>query len=165
MAIMEPILAEIEQESVTTRKLLERVPEDKLSWRPHHKCYSLGQLALHIASIPGALSAAVAVDSLELPKFQQPEAKSKSEILDTFSKSLAQARENLARIDDAKALATWTVTRNGATVMSLPRIQFMRAILLNHCYHHRGQLSIYLRQLDVPLPSIYGPSADENPFG
>jgi len=97
MAIMEPILAEIEQESATTRRLLERVPEDKLSWRPHPKCYSLGQLALHIASIPGALSAAVSVDSLELPKFRQPEAKSKAEILETFSKSLAQARENLAK--------------------------------------------------------------------
>ena len=165
MPVIEPILAELDQESKTTRRLLERVPEDKLSWKPHAKASSLGQLALHIASIPGGIASAVSQDSMELPSFRQAEAKSTAEILDTFSKSLNTARELLGKLDDRRALATWTSTKNGQPVMSVPRIGFIRAILLNHQYHHRGQLSVYLRELDVPLPSIYGPSADENPFG
>lgn len=163
-SISQQILAELDQESQTTRKLLERIPEDKLSWRPHPKSYSLGQLGLHIAAGPGAISTAVAQDVLEVPSFIQSEPKSTAEIMDVFAQSLSTAKERLGEIDDARAMANFSVVSNGKTLMALPRIAFMRSILLNHIYHHRGQLSVYLRLLDVPVPSIYGPSADENPF-
>jgi uncharacterized damage-inducible protein DinB len=155
---------EIDQEAQTTKRLLERIPEDKLSWKPHPKAFSLGQLALHIASAPGNLAAAAAQDSLESPNFSQPEAKSRQEVLDAFSTGLEAAKGTLDKMDDVKLMSLWSLTKNGKVIMSIPRIGFIRSILMNHVYHHRGQLSVYLRILDVPVPSIYGPSADENPF-
>ena len=127
--------------------------------------YSLGQLALHIASVPATVTSIAVPDSMEAPSFSQPEAKSRKEVLDTFSKSLETAKANLNKMDDARLNATWSLTKNGKVLMSIPLIAFLRSILMNHNYHHRGQLSVYLRILDVPVPSIYGPSADENPFG
>jgi uncharacterized damage-inducible protein DinB len=164
MRLVDSMLAEIDQEAQTTKRVLERIPENKLNWKPHPKAFSLGQLALHIASVPGSVAAAAAPDTMEAPTFSQPEAKSRQEVLDTFSKSLATARETLQKMDDARLLSTWSLTKNGKVLMSVPRIAFIRSILMNHNYHHRGQLSVYLRMLDVPVPSIYGPSADENPF-
>jgi uncharacterized damage-inducible protein DinB len=165
MRLVDPILMELDQESQTTKRVLDRVSNDKLAWKPHPKSYSLGQLALHIAAAPAGIVAAVSKDTAEAPDFsQQPEPQSRQEILDAFSKSLASARETLNKMDDARLMSTWTLKGNGETVMSAPRIGVLRSILLNHIYHHRGQLSVYLRLLDVPVPSIYGPSADENPF-
>jgi uncharacterized damage-inducible protein DinB len=155
---------EFDQEAQTTKRVLERIPDDRLAWRPHPKSFSLGQLALHIASGPGQIVAAVAQDTAEVPNFAQPEAKSRQEVLEAFCQSMASARASLKNMDDSRLLSEWTLTRNGKTLMSIPRIGFLRSILLNHTYHHRGQLSVYLRILDVPVPSIYGPSADENPF-
>jgi len=106
----------------------------------------------------------VVPDSFEAPGFVHPEAKSREEILETFSKSTASARSTLKGMDDARLMSEWTLTKNGKPLMAMPRIGFLRSILMNHIYHHRGQLSVYLRILDVPVPSIYGPSADENPF-
>jgi len=165
MAIVDAIVAEFAQEAQATRRILERVPEDQLSWKPHPKSYSLGQLALHIAVIPAAITGAVSQDIFEFPKMTVPEAKSRAEILGASEQSEAAANEAFKRIDDARATATWTVTTGGKTVFAVPRIGALRTILLNHWYHHRGQLAVYLRLLDVPVPSIYGPSADENPFG
>jgi uncharacterized damage-inducible protein DinB len=102
---------------------------------------------------------------MEAPNFTQPEAKSRQEVMDAFSKSQTDAKNTLSKMDDARLAAMWSLTKNGKVIMSVPRIEFIRSILLNHNYHHRGQLSVYLRLLDVPVPSIYGPSADENPFG
>jgi uncharacterized damage-inducible protein DinB len=164
MPIVDSILMEIEQEAQTTKRVLDRIPEHKLSWKPHPKAFSLGQLALHIAAAPGNLSAAIAQDSFEVPNFAQAEAKSRQEILDTFSKSHETVKGTLKKMDDAKLMAMWSLTKNGKVLMSVPRVGFIRSILMNHMYHHRGQLSVYLRILDVPVPSIYGPSADENPF-
>jgi uncharacterized damage-inducible protein DinB len=164
MRLVDSILTEIEQEAKTTKRLLERVPDSKLAWKPHPKSYSLGQLALHVASLPGNVAALAVPDTRETSNFSQPEPKSRQEILDTFSKSLESAKETLKKMDDARLMSTWTLTKNGRIVMSVPRIGFIRSILLNHNYHHRGQLAVYLRMLDVPVPSIYGPSADENPF-
>ena len=164
MRLVDPILMEIDQEAQTTKRLLERIPEDKLSWKPQPKAFSLGQLALHIASAPGNLAAAAAQDSLESPNFSQPEAKSRQEVLDAFSTGLEAAKGTLDKMDDVKLMSLWSLTKNGKVIMSIPRIGFIRSILMNHVYHHRGQLSVYLRILDVPVPSIYGPSADENPF-
>lgn len=164
MPMVDAILMEIDQEARTTKRVLERIPENKLSWKPHPKAFSLGQLALHIAAAPGNLAQAAAADSLEAPSFTQAEAKSRQEILDAFSQGLVGAKETLKQMDDAKLMAMWSLTKNGKVIMSIPRIGFIRSIMLNHIYHHRGQLSVYLRMLDVPIPSIYGPSADENPF-
>lgn len=164
MRLVDSILTEIDQEAQTTKRVLERIPEDKLGWKPHPKAFSLGQLSLHIASVPGSIAAALVPDSMEVPNFSQPEPKSRQEVLDTFSKSLESAKDTLQKMDDARLMSMWSLTKNGKVLMSIPRIAFIRSILMNHNYHHRGQLSVYLRILDVHVPSIYGPSADENPF-
>ena len=164
MTLAESILMELDQEAQTTKRVLDRIPDDKLTWKPHPKSFSLGQLALHIASVPAGVTTIALHDSVEAPNFTQPEPKSRQEILDTFSKSLETAKANLKKMDDARLASRRSLTRGGKVVMSAPRIGFLRSVLLNHVYHHRGQLSVYLRMLDVPVPSIYGPSADENPF-
>ena len=164
MKLADSLLMEFDQEAQTTKRVLERIPDDKLAWKPHQKSFSLGQLALHIASGPGQIVAAVSQDSAEAPNFAQPEAKSRQEVLEAFSKSMASARSALKSMDDARLLSEWTLTKNGKTLMAVPRIGFLRSILMNHSYHHRGQLSVYLRMLNVPVPSIYGPSGDENPL-
>jgi uncharacterized damage-inducible protein DinB len=155
---------EVDQEAQTTKRVLERVPADKLTWKPHAKSFSLGQLALHIAAVPATVSAAASADSFEAPGFNQAQPKDRQEVLNTFSESLAATKDTLHKMDDACLTATWTLTRNGRTIMAIPRVALLRSIMMNHLYHHRGQLSVYLRILDVPVPSIYGPSADENPF-
>ncbi len=165
MKLSESILMELDQEAQTTKRVLERIPDDKLAWKPHPKSFSLGQLALHIASVPGGVTTIAMQDSVEAPNFAQSEPRSRREVLDTFSKSLETAKGNLNKMDDVRLAETWSLTRGGKVVMSAPRGAFLRSVLLNHVYHHRGQLSVYLRMLDVPVPSIYGPSADENPFG
>ena len=164
MRLADSLLKEFDQEAETTRRVLERIPDDKLAWKPHPKSFSLGQLALHIASGPGQIATAAAQDTAEAPDFSQPEAKSRQEVLESFSKSRASARDTLKKMDDARLMSEWTLTRNGKPLMSVPRIEFLRSVLMNHIYHHRGQLSVYLRMLEVLVPSIYGPSADENPF-
>jgi uncharacterized damage-inducible protein DinB len=165
MRLVDSFLVEMDQEAQTTKRVLDRVPEGKLAWKPHPKSFTLGQLALHIASLPAGVSAAAAQDTFEAPSFSQPQPKNRQEILDTFSKSLASAKDTLNTMDDARLTSMWSLTRNGKVIMTIPRVAFLRSILMNHNYHHRGQLSVYLRLLDVPVPSIYGPSADENPFG
>src|SRR5260370_18924453 len=119
---------------------------------------SLGEQAVRIAYVPGSVAAAAVPDTMEAPSFSQPEPKSRQEVLDTFSKSLESAKETLKKMDDARLTSTWSLTKNGKVLMSVPRIGFIRSILMNHNYHHRGQLSFYLRILDVPLPSIYAPT-------
>lgn len=162
--LVDPILMEIDQEAEITKRLFDIIPEDKLSWRPHPKAKSLGELAMHIARLQGAVAELAQPESVELPNFPpDPEATSRAQIMEVFSESLKKAKE-IVNATDAQAMAEFTITKNGRTITAMPRIAFWRSILLNHNYHHRGQLSTYLRQLDVPLPSIYGPSADTNPF-
>ena len=165
MSLTDAMLREMEQEAHATRRLLERLPEDKLSWKSHSKSFSLGQLALHIAQLPGFIPAMAAQDVFEAPQFHQPEAQSREETLRTLEEGLVTAKGILSAMDDVKVVEPWTLLLNGKPVMTVPRLEVLRTILLNHYYHHRGQLSVYLRLLDVPLPSIYGPSADESPFG
>jgi len=166
MRIVDSLIAEIEQEAATTRRVLERVPEDKLEWRPHPKSMSLGQLALHVAQTTGQVVDALAMDVMEAPEFgSPPSAESSAQLLSAHDASVAHAIETLNGWDDARAVSDWSLTKDGETLMVIPRIGFMRGVGMNHLYHHRGQLSVYLRLLDVPVPSIYGPSADENPFG
>ncbi len=141
------------------------MPGDKLSWKPHEKSMSLGQLALHTATIPGMVVGIVTPDVFELPSsFDAPEAKTSEEIASALESSVATAKEYLGGLDDEAAMTTWKLAKGDREVMAAPRIGVVRSIMLNHWYHHRGQLSVYLRLLDVPVPSIYRPSADENPF-
>ena len=164
MRIIDGLLAELDQEAATTRRVLERVPQEHLSWRPHPKSMSLGQLALHVATVPGLVAEIAAKDTTLPNSFFQPEAATAAELTPALAESIARAKHLLGTYDDAKMTATWRLTKDGRDVLVMPRVAFVRAIMLNHWYHHRGQLSVYLRQLNVSLPSIYGPSADENPF-
>ena len=161
----DPILAELDQEAATTRRVLERVPGDKLGWKPHQKSMSLGQLALHVATTPGQGAAILSQDELELPELgNRPAAATAAELIPALDQSLVQAKGFLGALDEGKALSTWKLMKSGKVLMAVPRIGMVRSLMLNHWYHHRGQLSVYLRILNVPVPSIYGPSADENPF-
>ncbi|HET9888572.1 MAG TPA: DinB family protein [bacterium] len=165
MRLIDAILAELDQETNATRNLLNRIPEEKLTWKPHPKSMNLGELALHIASIPAGISEVACLDRFELPDFKtRPDPKNKREVIEMLEESVRAAKSKLAPLDDARLMETWTGTRNGKEVMAFPRIGVIRTILLNHWYHHRGQLDVYLRLLNVPLPAIYGPSADESPF-
>lgn len=162
--IVDAFIAEIEQEAPATRRLLEIVPDDKLDWRPHRKAMSLGQLALHIARTQGGVAEGTTVDDAERPVFNHEEATSRAQILDTFEENTKKAKEILAATSDEKALGEWRIVDGDKVLMAMPRVAFWRSVMLNHTYHHRGQLSTYLRTLDIPLPSVYGPSADTNPF-
>lgn len=164
--LMDPMISELEREAAGTRRLLERIPEDKLDWTPHPKSMPLRRLALHIALIPGRITSMLASDSVEMTtlKFDAPPADSVADLLAAFEQSVAAAKERLGAMDDTRAQAVWTMYRDGQVFRSMPRIAFARTVLLNHWYHHRGQLTVYLRMLDVPLPAIYGSSADEGPF-
>jgi len=164
MRIVDPFIAELDQENQTTERLLARVPDAKMSWKPHAKSLSLGQMAMHVATIPGAVATFLANDTFELGGVPRPEAKSAQELTAALQESVAAAKKYLAGVDDNKALATWKMTIGGNVVMEAPRMAMIRGLMLNHWIHHRGQLSVYLRLLDVPLPPFYGPTADENPF-
>jgi len=166
MTTADTLLAELEQESHATRKVLERVPEAHLGFRPHPKSMSLGQLALHVATIPGNVAALAALSTVPAPPaFTQPPATSAAELIPVLADSLSRARDILAPMDDSEMAATWRLLNDGQELMAMPRASLLRMVMLNHWYHHRGQLLVYLRMLDVPLPSVYGPTADENPFG
>jgi uncharacterized damage-inducible protein DinB len=164
MRIIDGLIAELEQEARTTARVLQRVPGAHLAWKPHPKSYSLGQLALHVATIPGNVAAFAAQDSPTPPRFVQAEAADTGELLPALEASIAQAKASLGHFDDAAMTATWRLAIDGREVMAMPRVALVRAIMLNHWYHHRGQLLVYLRLLDVSVPSVYGPTADENPF-
>jgi uncharacterized damage-inducible protein DinB len=164
--MLEPMVAEIRQEGATTKRVLERIPEDKLSWKPHPKSMSLGQLAMHVATIPANLTRLAQLDEFDAAaaNFNPPAASSAKELMTALEASLKTAEEYVGGLNDPAAMGPWRFTANGNEIFTIPRAGLLRSIMLNHWYHHRGQLSVYLRLLDVPIPSIYGPSADENPF-
>jgi len=167
MPLIDGMLQELEREAAATRRVLERVPDNQLGWRPHPKSRTLGQLALHIAVVPGSVAELVALPSpVQAPQFgPDPTPASSSELMPMLDQSIAKAKQVLGGMDDATLMATWRLMLGDREIMAVPRAAMLRSVMLNHWYHHRGQLTVYLRELDVPLPSIYGPSADENPFG
>jgi len=164
MSIADALLQELELEAQATTRVLERVPEAHLDWRPHPKSYSLGQLALHVAQIPGAVATLGMQSRATPPPFVQERARRSADLVPALRESIGTAKSALAGASDATMLETWRLVDGDRELMAMPRLAFLRAIMLNHWYHHRGQLLVYLRQLDVPLPSVYGPTADENPF-
>ena len=163
---LSPMLQEFHRESATTRRVLDRVPADKLAWTPHPKSMTLGKLASHIAGVPGGISRIAQNDSHEIDPaaFSPQQPKDKKEILEAFEASVKTAEQYIEGLTESNATAMWRLTAKGHEILSVPRVELIRNIMLNHWYHHRGQLSVYLRLLDVPVPSIYGPSADESPF-
>ena len=158
------LIQEFEAEAKTTRRVLERVPSDKLSWTPHTKSMSLGKLAMHLATAPGAISGWPVTDHFEFRGDSAPPPNSTADILAAHDAGIEKVKTNLNRIGDAGLGTSWTASMGGKTLMTMPKAGVLRALLMNHTYHHRGQLSVYLRLLDVPVPPIYGPSADESPF-
>lgn len=165
MSMLDPLIAELEQESATTRRVLERVPEDRFDWKPHEKSMHLGRLAMHVATTPLEIAKIATRDEMQVSEFEpSPEVKTTAEVLAAHDKGLAEAKATLSGMDDTTATGMWRVLDGDKELMAMPRIALIRAIMLNHVYHHRGQLTVYLRLLDVPVPSVYGPSADENTF-
>jgi uncharacterized damage-inducible protein DinB len=168
MAIVEPLIQEIDREGATTKRLLERVPADRLTWKPHHKSMSLGELAMHVATIPGHIAGWALNDEMDLAgagnRSAAPGPTSTAEIATAHDQSMTKAKNVAQQLGDTGLMREWEGKMNGATIFKMPKIGLYRSIVLNHWIHHRGQLSVYLRLLDVPVPSIYGPSADENPF-
>ncbi|MBK8246748.1 MAG: DinB family protein [Gemmatimonadetes bacterium] len=164
MPIAKSLKIELEEEALTTRRVLERVPEEHLSWRAHPTSMSLGQLALHIAQTPGTIAQMAQADAMEVPNFKQAEATSRAEVLEAHDQSIAAFAAMLRTMPDERLMAKWSLSRRGAIVATMPRVAFIRSVGMNHVYHHRGQLVMCLRMLHVPVPSVYGPSRDENPF-
>ena len=162
--IIESLIQELEQEAQTTRRVLERVPADRLAWKPHDRSMSLGQLALHVATVPGAIAEISRHSPFVLPSFVQPMPTSAAELIPALEQSITKAREVLRSMDDADLSKTWRAVNGDQEVMALPVGALLRSIMLNHWYHHRGQLAVYLRQVGAKVPAIYGPSADESPF-
>lgn len=164
--MLEPMLGEFREEAAVTRRILERIPADKLTWKPHSKSMSLGQLAIHIATVPGALATAVQGDGLDVSQanFEPPQPESLQEIHAAFDESVRTAQSVLSGMTEQAVQGNWTLKRGDKEIFTQPRIGVLRTIMLNHWYHHRGQLSVYLRLLEVPVPVVYGPTADENPF-
>jgi uncharacterized damage-inducible protein DinB len=160
------LVGELQQESATTRRVLERVPSERLEWRPHKTSMTLGQLAMHVASIPERISQLAQRDGFDASQanFEPPQPKDKKEILDAFEHGVTSAEGYLSGLTSEAASQTWRMTSKGREVFTVPRAALLRSVMFNHWYHHRGQLSVYLRMLEVPVPVIYGRSADENPF-
>jgi uncharacterized damage-inducible protein DinB len=164
MSLAQSISAEFEAQAPITHKFLERLPEDRLTWKPHEKSMSAGQLALHIAFVPGAVVRFVQQNPAQAPDFKNvPQPSSLRQILETFDESIATVRSLLPQLDDARMQETWRMVQGDKELLAIPRAQFVRDIMLNHWYQHRGQFSVYLRLLNVAVPASWGPSADELP--
>ena len=160
------LAAELEKESAATRRMLERVPANRLDWQPHAKSMTLGQLANHLAGLPGAFARLGRLDGFDASTadFTPKKPQSTEEILATLEAGLADAQAFFGGLDDEAANAPWRLTLGERELATMPRHELVRSLMFNHAYHHRGQLSVYLRLLDVPVPATYGNSADENPF-
>jgi uncharacterized damage-inducible protein DinB len=168
LSLVDAIAAEFRLESATTRRLLARVPEDRLGWKPHERSMTLGRLAGHLAELPGWAKPVLQADELDLgaipPEARGASATSAAALSELFERSVAAFVESAHDVPDARALEPWRLRRGERVLLETPRISALRGFVLNHHIHHRGQLSVYLRLLEVPLPPIYGPTADENPF-
>jgi uncharacterized damage-inducible protein DinB len=166
MAIVQTLLPEFDHEMAGCRKTLERVPDGQFGYKPHPKSFTLGQLANHLATMPGYLVSTLNTSELD---FASPEARaqmpapveSREALVALFDRMLAEGRALLAQAPDGALGETWTGRFKGELVFAMPRIAVYRTVILNHAIHHRAQLGVYLRLLDIPVPSLYGPSADE----
>ena len=166
MAISQALLPEFDHEMSNTRKTLERIPENDFAWKPHPKSMTLGRLAGHVAEIPGWAALTIAQDSFDVapagePRPQGTVAQSRQHVLNLFDKNVADARAAIAGATDEQLMKPWSLLGGGRTIFTMPRIAVLRSMVMNHTIHHRAQLGVYLRLNNIPVPSIYGPSADE----
>ncbi len=169
MTISEILLPEFDQEMAQTRRTLERVPDDKFTWKPHPKSFAMGPLAQHIAMMVGWATDVIEKDSFDVappgqPPYQPPAITTRAEVLAAFDESVAKVRAALAGASDERLLQPWSLLQGGKPMMTMPRVAVIRSFVLNHTIHHRAQLGVYLRLNEIAVPAIYGPSADENPF-
>jgi len=163
MSIRDALLPEFDHEISTTRKLLERVPEDKWDWTPHEKSMKLGRLACHVAETTHFAVAVATTDSMDFAKgdYKRIGADGRKQLLEAFDKMAAEGRAAIAGAKDEDLGKPWSMFFDGKPIMTMPKVGVLRTAMMNHMIHHRGQLSVYLRLTGTPVPSIYGPSADE----
>ena len=166
MTIGQSMLPEFDQETQNTRKVLERVPDEKWNWKPHDKSGTVGWLAGHIATLPGWTTMTINTEELDYapvdgPSYQPPKIENRSDLLAVFDKESAGARAALAAVSDHDLMKAWTLKAGGQTIFTMTRVACIRGVVMNHLIHHRAQLTVYYRLLDVPVPGLYGPSADE----
>lgn len=170
MALRDSILPEFDHEMAVTRKTLERVPEDKPDWKPHEKSMTMARLAGHVAELPAFVTMALQQDSFNVrppgggPSRQPLMMTSRKQLLEDFDKNVAGLRTTLSNASDETLMKSWSLLAGDKTIFTAPRLGVIRAFCLNHVIHHRAQLGVYLRLNNLPVPSVYGPSADENPF-
>jgi uncharacterized damage-inducible protein DinB len=165
MSIAQSLLAEFEIQAPITRRFLERLPEDKLTWKPHARSMTAGQLAYHLAFVPGGVVRFAQDNPAQAPDFGDfPQPASRQEVLKVYDESIATVRELLPKLNDAAMAETWRLMAGGREVLAQPRAAFLRDVMLSHWYQHRGQFCVYLRLLDVAVPASFGPSADEVPI-
>ncbi|HEY9139842.1 MAG TPA: DinB family protein [Bryobacteraceae bacterium] len=164
MLIRDALLPEFDQEMATTRRLLERIPDDKFSFKPHPKSMDMASLATHLSEMTNWTTETIGKDSIDLASFDPSTRKiaaSRAELLKMFDTSVANARAALATVEDAQLMQPWSLKSGEKVFFTMPKVAVLRTFVFNHCVHHRGQLSVYLRLNDIPVPAIYGPSADE----
>jgi len=166
MSFLKAAIQEFESEAATTRRVLERIPDDKFSWKPHPKSMSMGELASHIAELSDWVEGSIVADEFDMhppggEMMKTPVFTTNADLLKAYDANVAKAKAALAGTDDAKLLEIWKLKKGGESIMEMPREVVIRYWVLNHMAHHRGQMSVYLRLNDIPVPSIYGPSADE----
>lgn len=166
MTIGQMMLGEFDQEMANTRKVLERCPEDKWSWKPHDKSGTVGWLAGHIATLPGWTTMTITTEELDYapvngPSYEPPKTENRKQLLEMFDKEAAEARKALAGVSDEEMMKGWKLLAGGKEIFTMPRIACIRGFVMNHLIHHRAQLTVYYRLLGVPVPGLYGPSADE----
>jgi len=168
MGLSQSLLPEFDQEMVNTRKTLERVPDEKFAWKPHEKSMPMGNLAGHLANLPSWGTLTISSDSFDLAPggrpVETPELSSTKDVLEKFDENVAATRSAIAGASDPDLFKSWTLMSNGNTILTMPKVAVLRSFVMSHMIHHRAQLGVYLRLNDIPVPSIYGPSADENPF-
>jgi uncharacterized damage-inducible protein DinB len=164
MPFADMLVREFDQEMSKTRTTLERVPKDEWDWKPHEKSGTLGWMAGHVATLPGFSIAVSTAPDLDLADAKSPKVEKDTDLIGLFDKVSADARAAIANLSDAQLNEPWSLKRNGKVLFTMPRYDMLRGMCFNHVIHHRGQLTMYLRTLGVPVPALYGPSADENPF-
>ena len=170
MTIAQSMLGEFDQEMQNTRKTLERVPDDKWGWKPHEKSGTVGWLTAHIANLAGWATVTIHTDHLDIapvdgPSFELPKIDNRQDALAVFDKNVTEARAAIAGASDADMMKGWTLLGGGKTIFTMPRVACIRGMIFNHIIHHRAQLTVYFRLLNIPVPALYGPSADEGQFG
>lgn len=166
MSIGKTLAAELQYEAISTKKMLERVPDNRFDWQPHEKSMTLGQLAAHVAGLPRLVQLSLTQDELDISKndYKPLDLTSSAELAETFDKTISDAFGLLQKISDKDLLKTWKLSNGEKVIFEMPRAGVIRSMVLNHLFHHRGQLSVYLRLQNIPLPAVYGPTADEPTF-